>query len=391
MATLVTCPPKRRCLREACSRTAASTLLFLDVLPLVLEFSRLCSGLCLAQTDTQFNPKVENSMTSGVSVRYAFARVIASTGKSVAIAGIALITSLPAVAQGPIPWAASTKQPVQLTSPTSPAAVVFGPNMYVYYCDKNTNQMYGATTPSPSTNLTGFGATGISCGSGSTAMNATVYNGQVYVASNNITSGLVRSSDGHNFTASGVVVNGDYIYSYGLGIATFQNLIWLAYYGQHGSSVASSMDGVNFTYRGTISSLAPSNPSTSWQPGFSLAPSDDGSTLYVAYTSGSPGYMTVGHSYDGANWSTQQYTNSTFGHDPVILQYANAIWVLGQCVCNDHNFWATGAYDGVSFPASTKYGASLNNSPSAKEFQGALYTVFRSNFANDMWAWYAPN
>lgn len=330
-------------------------------------------------------------MKTGFQVRYAFARVISSTGKSVAIAGIALLASLPMLAQTPIPWTGNHEQAALITSPTSPAAVVFNNTMYVYYCNQSTNTMYGATTSSPSTAVTVFGATGINCGAGSTAMNATVYNGQVYVASTNITSGLVRSSDGHTFNASGVVVTGDQIFSYGLGIATFQNQLWLAYYGNHGPSVASSTDGVNFTYQGTISSFVPSNPSTAWQPGFSLEPSDDGLTLYVAYTSGSQGYMTVGHSTNGSTWSTQQYTDSTFGHDPAIFEFNNTIWVMGQCVCNDHNFWVTGASDGVSFPQSHDSGGELNNSPSIKEFQGSLYMVFRSNYGNNMWASYATN
>ncbi len=324
-----------------------------------------------------------------LSIRIAFARVIASTGKSIAIAALAAL-SLPAHGQYTIAWQPAIKQPAQMTSNSSPAAVVFNNQIYVYYCDKNSNQMFAASTPAVDTTFSVLGSTGIGCGTANTAMNAAFFpaTGQIYIASNNLPNGWVHSGDGLNFVSSPINVN-DTVYVEGKGVAVFQNLLWIAYVGSNGPSVASSPDGTNFTYRGQISSLIPNNPS-SWQPGFSLTANDDGSELFVTFTTDTAGFMNVQHSTDGVNWSTQPtYTDQTFGHDPSIVQYQSVIWVLGQCVCNDHNIWGRGALDGVNFTAPVQYGATMNNSLSAKEFQGHLYTIFRSNFGNDLWAMWA--
>lgn len=300
------------------------------------------------------------------------------------------IASIPALAQGTIPWANAAKQPAQLTSPTSPVTVVFNNSIYAYYCDQNSNQLYGGVTSSPSTNLSIFGSTGMSCGTASMAMNATVFNNSIYLASLNLTQGLLKSTDGHSMSYVNWHINSDTVYTYNYGIATFKGKLYIAYYGTHGSSVASSIDGVNFNFTGTFSNTAPSNPSSPpWTPGYSLLASDDGNTLYVAYTT-TGGDMVVGHSTDGVNWSTQQFTN-TFGHDPSLVNYHGAIYVLGQCVCNGHQLWGLGTYDGINFSTAVQYGATMNNSLSAVEFQGMLYTVFRSNFANDLWTQYTAN
>ena len=352
-------------------------------------------GLCvpghfLSMTIMEPKQNRRTMMKVTVPVRIAFARVIASTGKSIAAAAAALAAfSLPMHAQYTISWQPAIKQPAQMTSNSSPAAVIFNNQIYVYYCDKNSNQLSAASTPAVDVKFSVLGSTGIGCGTSNTAMNGAFFPAtqQVYIASNNLPNGWVHSSDGRNFVSSPINVN-DTVYVEGKGLAVFQNQLWIAYVGSNGPSVAASNDGVNFTYRGTISSLIPNNPSA-WQPGFSLTSNDDNSELLVAFTTGTAGFMTVGHSTDGVTWSTQQYTDQTFGHDPSIFQYQSAIWVLGQCACNDHNIWGRGSLDGVNFTAPVQYGATMNNSLSAKEFQGHLYTIFRSNYGNDLWAMWA--
>ncbi len=176
-------------------------------------------------------------------------------------------------------------------------------------------------------------------------------------------------------------------YSFGESISTFNNKLFLSYVGRNGPSVASSTDGVNFSYVATVSNIPYGNGSTDYKPGSSMTIFNG--NLYVAYTTTSSGYLVVGRSPDGVTWTTQQLT-MRFGHDPSLVAAKSSLYVLGQSVGSDHHLWTTGSTDGVYFPPSTQNGPQLNESPSSVNFDGSILVFFRSNYGNNLWDSYEP-
>jgi hypothetical protein len=201
----------------------------------------------------------------------------------------------------------------------------------------------------------------------------------------------VSSNYGQTWTQSSISVN-DTIFDYGLGISAFDGKLYLAYVGNNGVSVATSVDGIHFTYQATVSSLPIYNESE-WleSPTVTTYTYQNTTYLYVGYLTagGGGGYPVICRSTDGTTWTSQEFTNTILRHDLTMFTYDSALYMGGQSFSSADNLWLAGAYDGISFPAAVEYGPTLNNSPTATNFNGAVYMNFRSNFGENMWYAYA--
>ncbi len=288
----------------------------------------------------------------------------------------------------------------QATPSTSPGVTVFHNQLVALWCGKAPGKFMSFLQSSP-TATPSYYSSGISCSNNGTpsaasgiALAVDPVNSTIYAASQLFSQSfgepvLLSSTDGIHWSSHTVTIN-DLVFAYGYGIEYFQGELYLAYVGQNGLSVATSSDGVNFTYKSSIPSYPLESESSGWLQSPTLYYWTNTGLLYIGYlTTGS--YVVVGHTADGTNWSMQEYTTTILNHDLVLVPHDNALYFGGQSYYSEDTLWMAGAYDGVSFPAATNYGGSMGTSPSAVDFNGTFYMLFKSNFSDYMWNVYATN
>jgi hypothetical protein len=270
---------------------------------------------------------------------------------------------------------------------TGPGVTEFNGQILTAWCDNSTGHLYSSLQSSPTATPTVYQSS-IVCPYAQTGISLAVYNSQVYAASQFLPGKLAISSDGMNWTGYNLNVTNDTVFSWGLGIYAFDGQLYLAYDGQQGVSVASSSDGINYSFVASVSSYPLNADPSGWLQSPALFQWNG--VLYVGYlTTG--GVVVVGHStnQNASAWSTQEYTTTILKRDLVLVPHDNALYFAGQSYYSENNLWMAGAYDGVSFPAATNYGGAMSTSPSAVDFNGTFYMVIRSGYGANMWNFYA--
>ena len=325
----------------------------------------------------------------------------------------------PAFYPGPSPGGYKTN--ALIAANTSPGVTQFNGQILSVWCGTNgvvqsmlqaavtdeSNMIYTSTIP-----CTGNGGTG--------RISVAAFNGKAYAIGQPLNNGswrnftMISSTDGINWTYSAANVTcgvgQDTSLAWGFGLNTFtppngpQELI-LAYSttcggGVGGFSVASSTDGVNFTWKAMVSSNLIYEETSPWfqSPAvFYWSPLEGApgnGALYVSYfTTG--GYAVVAQSADGVNWSSQDVTYGPhLNRDVMLFSHNLALWYGGQSYYSSDNLWLIGSYDGVNWgsgsqPVSYEYGGIMSTSPSAIDFNGDFYSVWRSCCGNNMWGNYS--
>jgi len=217
---------------------------------------------------------------------------------------------------------------------------------------------------------------------------------------------MMSSTDGVNWTSyqANVTCNGesDTSYDQGFGLNTFQpssgnQTLALAYSSVGcgnggGPSVATSTDGVNFTWQAVVSSTTMYDETSSWfeSPAvWQWTESQGGNNnLYVSYFNSSS-QPVIAQSADGVTWSSAVSGIGMFDRDAMLLAHDDALWFGAQSYYSEENIWMAGTLDGTNFgyedddggehASAYNMGGVTTTSPVATEQAGDYVVAFRGS------------
>ena len=268
----------------------------------------------------------------------------------------------------------------------SPAAAVFNGKVYLAYSNQSQNGDLYVSTSTDGVNFTNPG-TLVSTVSTGLGYAMVVFNGKLYLAQNNgLTAQLLSTSDGVNWSVVNANIAAN-VYDWRLGLAVFNGRLYLAFGGNNGSggpypTIAYTTDGVNFSSPITVNT-------TTIASGLVLATYNN--KLYLGYTETTAHHPILASSADGSTWSSVEDTGITFGGDPALFDFNQALFLAGRSNFSSDNLWMAGTFDGVNFEAQKEYGQSLTQSPALVVFNGVLFQYGKSNFGTNIWYYEAPS
>jgi len=281
--------------------------------------------------------------------------------------------------------------PVQQTN-VSPAAIVFGGVLRIYYTGTGGNAIWEATSTGGSGSsfpVTLIGPVADTATSSSTGPAAIVYNNQVWLAW--VSSGLIYycySSDGIHFGTpvewpaqlTDANNNGDAVDAPSFGV--FNGNLYLA-------ETAATVNGFPQTaYLGVY----PNSYWTYWNYSY---PAQAGSSLtvfngqlWMAWTlqTNDADTVVLANTSNGTNFTVSE-APLTLGGNPQLFVYNSSLYVGGRTNYNDNNLWISQYYGG-SWTSGKQYGQTLTQSPSFTVFNGTLYEIEKSCCNQDIWGYY---